>query len=144
MPDRIELEAGASPWLRHLQLLTCCLAAISLLAVSTPWQWKLSALLVLSFVHFYSSRHTARYHAPSDLLLRLDGSMRERQGALEFNGTLDGAWVSRWLCLIHWTAIEKGRQRHSLVCASNNRPENFRRLRVYLRLGVHHAPGVLT
>jgi len=144
MPDRIELKAGASPWLRHLQFLISCMAAISLLAVSTPWLWKLGALVVLILVHVYSGRHTARYHAPSDLLLRLDGTVRQRKGALEFNGTADSAWVSRWFCLVHWKTVDEGRRRHSLLCASNNRSDDFRRLRVFLRLGIYHAPGSLS
>ncbi len=131
-------------WLGRLQLLLTSAAAILLLTISTPWPWKLGTLAALFFVHGFLLRHNARRHAPSSLLMRVDGALLQESAGIGLDGLVDGAWVSRWLCVIHWTATGDSRRQHSLVCASNNRPEDFRRLLVLLRLGSRPSRDVLS
>lgn len=144
MPDHVELRSGSGPWLDHLQLLITIAAAISLLLLATPWPWKFSALAALSGAYGLAVRHNKRRHSPCTLLLQMDGTLRQKQPGIELDGVIEGAWVSRWLCVIHWTATGDRSQRHSLVCVSNNRPEDFRRLLVLLRLGPKPSAGVLS
>jgi len=144
MPDRIQLRSGACRWLAQLQLLVTVVAALLLLTLSTPGHWKLGTLAALFFVHGFVVRHNALRHPPSRLLMRLDGTLLHKSAGIEMDGVVAGAWVSRWLCVIHWSTAEDRRQQHSLVCASNNRPEDFRRMRVLLRLGSRPARDALS
>ena len=144
MPDRIELRSGACFWLARLQRLITFAAAILLLALTTPWPWKLGALAALSVAHALAVRHNRRHHSSSALQLQVDGTLRQKQPGIELDGIVESAWVSRWLCVIHWTATGERFQRHNLICASNNRPEDFRRLLVLLRLGPKSSAGALS
>ena len=136
MPDRIELRSGAAPWLYQAQTLAFAAAAILLLTATTPWLWKTAALAVLLLVHFHALGHTRRLHPTRKLVLRLDHSLRLYEGNSETDGTTgEGAWISRWLCVLRWTAGD-GSRRISLVCASENHVDDYRRLLVFLRLRV--------
>jgi hypothetical protein len=144
MPDRIELRGGACGWLAQLQWVVATVAAILLLTLSTPWHWKLATWAALSFVYGFLLRHNTQRHPPSRLLMRLDGTLLLLNAGVELDGVVEGAWVSRWLCVIHWTATGDNRRQHSLVCASDNTPDDFRRLLVLLRLGTRPSRGALS
>lgn len=144
MPDRVQLRSGVCLWLSQLQRLVAFVATLLLLTLSTPWHWKLGTLLALSVVFASVVRHNARHHPHGRLMMRMDGTLLQERGDVEMHGMVEGAWVSRWLCVIHWATAEDNRQRHSLVCASNNRPEDFRRMLVLLRLGPRPSRDALS
>lgn len=137
MPDRIELLEGPARWLESLRVLLSLVACFFILTASTPWLWKSGAIAALLLFSGSAFHRSARRNVRKMLLLRLDGSLRLDRGGKVVEGRLGGgAWVSRWVCVFHWTDLESGSRNHSLVCAVDNRPEDYRRLMVWLRLGV--------
>lgn len=144
MPDRIELRSGACSRLGQVQNLVSLLGAVLLLTLSTPLHLKLATLATLYIVHLLVARDNIRRHPPGRLLMRLDGTLLQKTGDVEVHGLVAGAWVSRWLCVIHWTPAEDRKQQHSLVCASSNRPEDYRRMMVLLRLGPRPSRDALS
>jgi hypothetical protein len=142
VPERIELHTGAAPWLWQAQTLLFVAAAVLLLTASTPWLWKSMSLLALLAVHVLALRHTRRAHPRCTLLLHPDGTLRLRYGNDEIDGCIaDGAWLSPWLSVLRWTTGD-GRRRSSLVCASENRRDEYRRLLVFLRLRGNPVRGI--
>jgi hypothetical protein len=136
MPDRIELVCGKAAWLHHLQTAIAFVAAALILAAPSSLDWRLAAFALLAVVFTVDRRWSARNEEPGALLIRLDGTVIHRSGFGETIGILDDkAWVSRWVCVVCWTTLETAKRRHSLVCASLNSADDYRRLRVWLRLG---------
>lgn len=144
MPERIQLRSGACARLGQVQNLVFLLGAILILTLSTPLHVKLGTLAALCIVHLLVMRHNIQRHPPARLLVRLDGTLLLKTGDGEVYGLVAGAWVSRWLCVIHWTAAEDRKQQHSLVCASGNRPDDYRRMMVVLRLGPRPSRDALS
>lgn len=136
MPERIELMDGPARWLESGQLMVVLVAGFFILTAATPWYWK-AAVATLLFPYAFVLHRSARRSKRNRLLLRLDGSLRLFCSGGEVEGLLDGgAWVSRWISVLHWTDLEDGSRRHSLVCAAANRADDYRRLMVWLRMGV--------
>ena len=75
-------------------------------------------------------------HDPVSLVLHLDGRLELRDDGSEIHGVArPEAWTSRWFCVLRWTRNDIGRHCNSLVCASENHPDDYRRLLTWLRLG---------
>ena len=137
MPDRIELLEGSARWLNLVQLLIFLATGFFILTASTPWLWKLGATVALLIFYALAIHRSAQRTARNSLLLRLDGSIRLSSNTYEVDGQLvGGAWVSRWICVLHWAELESGSWKHSIVCATENRACDYRRLMVWLRLGI--------
>lgn len=140
MPERIELITGAAAWLRVLQAVTAISAFCFLLAAPSPWSWRLAAIAVLGVFAAFQAWRQFHHRTCGRLVLHLDGSVLNRLADTEIDGVLDGgAWVSRWFCVVCWKPLEGGARRHSLVCAELNQNSEYRRLMVWMRLGVGRA-----
>ena len=140
MPDRIVLISGPAPWLIRLQFVLVLLAAVAIAGTPTPPGWRAGALLALVIFTLLERRWSAGRQPGGTLCLRLDGTVLHRAAGLETTGmTVGAAWASSRFCVVHWTPLDSTHRRHSLVCASLNREDDYRRLLVFLRLG--GAPG---
>ena len=142
MPDRIVLISGAAPWLSRLQFVLVVLAVVAIAITPTPPVWQAGALLALATFTRLERRWSAGRQNGGTLCIRLDGTVLYRPAGRETKGILAGAaWASSRFCVVHWTPFDSTRRRHSLVCASLNREDDYRRLLVFLRLGGLHDPG---
>ena len=136
MPERIELLTGAARWLSALQGLVALAAACVLLTAPAPWAWRLGALVALSLFTLIAAGLPPGWQARGKLVLNLDGRVRVTDADGETEGLVNGgAWVSPWFCVLHWMALEGGARRHSLLCASLNRADDYRRFLCWARLG---------
>ena len=136
MFQRIELQTGVpSGWLLP-RLLLLAWGAAAVLASASPWPWAAAALIVLVIVDRLVSRHLRRRQAPGTATIGTDGLLRLCRGGREQLADWSGqAWVGRRLCVIHWSSPTAPRRGHTVVRAADNHPDDFRRLRVLLRLG---------
>lgn len=132
--QRLELVCGAPHWLLGLQWLLVLLAALCLLFAPSPWPWIAISISLLMAVHLAGLVYLRRAQAPGTIHLHLDGSLRLQSLAQELDGELlPSAWISRYLCVLRWKPLSAS-SRPCLVCASENHPDNYRRLLVRLRL----------
>ena len=119
-----------------MQRLLVLAAACVLLTAPTPWAWRLAALAGLTLFILAAIRKSPGWQARDKLVLNHDGRVRFTDAHGETDGHLnDGTWVSPWFCVLHWNTLEGGAARHSLVCASLNGADDYRRLMCWARLG---------
>lgn len=134
--ERLELRFGAARWVFTFQRWLVVMAAACLLFSSSQWPWTAASLFALLMVHLAGLSYLSRVQAPGRLVLHADGGFLLETGAETQEGTLGtAAWISRWLCVVRFKGLETGVGRPCLVCASENRPDDYRRLLVRLRLG---------
>lgn len=137
MFQRIEIKTGVSERWRSLPALLAVWAALALLFSGASWQWTLPLLVPLFLVYRWSVRLLERQHGASRATLGVDGILRlDLDGREQLAAWTGHAWVCRWFCVVDWTSDDEPRRGQALVCAANNHPDAFRRLRVLLRLGV--------
>ena len=142
MPDHIELVCGKAAWLAHLETVGAIVSAVLLLFSPAPLPFRLSAIAALSVFMLAERRFSAPRQAFGTLHLRLDGTVRHRGADTTTEGMLTGSgWFSRHLCVVGWRPLDGGWRRHSLVCASSNRTNDYRRLLVWMRLGALDSAG---
>ncbi|MBT8039072.1 MAG: hypothetical protein HKO85_12000 [Xanthomonadales bacterium] len=111
------------------------LAAFTLLTAGLDPLWTTASLLALLGTVTAVNRQTGRRHPAGRAVLHSDGTVQARDNRGERHGVLLGhAWVSHWLCVFTWRD-NRGKAGQFLVMAKLNRPDDFRRLRVFLRLG---------
>ena len=131
---RIELRSGGSSLLFRAHAVMTCAGALLLLSADLETAWMLSGLLCLPIALFLVNRDTRRRHPAGYAIIHDDGRFRFDGPEGERHGSLTGqAWVSRWLCVFNWRD-GSGRSRPCLVMAARNHPDDYRRLRVMLRL----------
>ena len=136
---RIELNTGLPQSGFPLRLLLFAWGGLAILSSASPWQWTMSAFLGLLLADRLVARSVRLRHAPARATLGLDGVLRLERGSREQLATWTGrAWVCRWFCVVDWESLSGPRRGRVLVRAAGNHPDDFRRLRVLLRL----APGV--
>lgn len=136
MPDRITLNTGSAWWLDGLWALTALAAFTLLLAAPSPPAWRLAAVAALAVFLLFERHRSKRRNGNGTLQLRLDGNLQFTAGDSSVSGLLDGgSWTGSHFCMLHWTPLDGGRRHHSLVCASRNRADDYRRLLVWTRLG---------
>ena len=132
--QRLELVCGAPHWFPGLQWMLVLFAALCLLFAPSPWPWIAISISLLLAVHLAGLAYLRRAQAPGTIHLHLDGSFRLQSDAPALAGhQLPSAWITRYLCVVRWKPLS-ARSRPCLVCASENHPDNYRRLLVYLRL----------
>lgn len=135
MFKRIEVITGANRAVFIAQTAVGCLAAFTLLTAGLDPLWAIASLLTLLGALTAVNQQTGRRHPPGRAVLHADGTVQARDKRGERQGVLSGqAWISRWLC-VFTSRDSHGKANRFLVMASCNRPDDFRRLRVFLRLG---------
>lgn len=135
MPPRIELRSGTAPWLHRAQRLAYLLAALGLLFSPAAWPWQSASIAALACAWVVSERHASRHSTPGRLVLHLDGRLLLSKAGKDRHGIpVRGAWVSRWFCIVRWSDNHNGLHHNTLVCASENHPDDYRRLLAWLRL----------
>jgi hypothetical protein len=136
MPRRIELCFGAAPWLRRAQRLAFLLAVLALGLSPAAWPWRLATLVTLAGAWWFEERRAIRNGDRGRMVLLLDGRVRlDRDGTEQYGLATGVSWVSRWFCVLRLADDDGGRKHSCVVCASENHPDDYRRLLACLRLG---------
>jgi len=134
VPEAIELHVGAAPWLRISQSAVSLLGLFSIVSSRTAPLSMLLGLAALLAVH-RAALHTMRQNgAAARLTLHANGSaiLHSVNGLIQAH-RCDESWASRWLCVVTLKELVNGRKVRCLVCRSQNRADDYRRLLVRLR-----------
>ena len=136
--DGIDVYTGASHWMRLVHILIFFMTLIALIASNAALPAKILAIGALLIVSGMITRRLARLHAPGRLRLFSDGvgwmsdSQADKQADKQIT-LLDHAWASRWFCMVPCWQLDSGKRRDVMVCASDNDPDDYRRLLTALR-----------
>lgn len=135
MPDRIELVTGSGAWLERAHRAFLAMAALSLALTHTPLAWKLAALAALLVISLVERQAWRQMRSRTRRILKRVGEdivspteqayWQLRQGRV---------WISRWFCVFRLEDRDTGKGILCLVCASENHPDDYRRLLVWLRM----------
>mgnify|MGYP001817075049 CR=1 FL=1 len=138
-PDSLILQTGESTWLRAAHHLVAALALLSLLLANTTAVLKSTAIIIFLLVFAATRRRSRESARRGQLRLSRDGGMQFWNGAAaETRAEREGnAWVSRWVSVVPGRETRSGRIHYWVVCASDNEPDAYRRMLVWMRLGRH-------
>lgn len=120
--------------MRLAHILIFLMSIISLTASNSALPVKILAVGALLFAFGMIARRLAKSHPPGRLRLFADGvgwvsdTQTDKQVRI-----LDNAWVSRWFCLVPCRQLSSGKRQDIVVCASDNDPDDYRRLLTELR-----------
>lgn len=94
-----------------------------------PWYVQIAAATLAAAI----ALHAWRTRTPVALRLHPDGSLEWREAAQDWRAVtlLPGSHVSPWLCVLHCRS--DGRTHHLAIYPDSLHPEDYRRLRVWLR-----------
>ncbi len=138
-PETLLVNTGAAGWLIHAPLMLAVVAGLGLLTAPTSTVAKLAALAALTAGYRICSNGWRRAAHPGRLQLFRDGwAILEQAGKEQHAEAAGSPWVTPWICVIPLKTAAGAAMMPCMVCASGNRPEDFRRLRVLLRLGSEH------
>jgi hypothetical protein len=119
-----------------LQFVAAILGAVAILVSPADLVWKLGAWSALVFA-------TWRVHAASFgnsrsgwLELLPDGTvqMNFHDGTQSRAVLMETAWTIRWFSVLALFEPDSGRHYHCVVCASENSPDEYRRLLCHLHM----------
>ena len=140
MFQRIELQTGTPDGWLLPRLLLLAWGGAAILGSASAWPWAALAMLALLLVDRIVARCAKRQHRPGSATLDLDGVLRlRREGREQVANWTGHAWVGRRFCVVHWNSPVAPNRGHTLVRAGDNHPDDYRRLRVLLRLGGSEA-----
>jgi len=134
--DSLTLRFGPGPRLGVLQFAAALLGAVAILVSPADLAWKLGAWLTLVFA-------TWRVHAVSfgksrsgRLELLPDGTvqMNFHDGRQSRAVLRENAWTIQWFSVLALFEPDSGRHYHCVVCASENSPDDYRRLLCHLHM----------
>ena len=135
MPDRIELVAGAAPWLERARVATLLLAVISLGLAGTAWAWKLVSLGLLAGIHLAGLSRWRVHAKRSPIVLKREAGDIVSETGNSYRVLQEGySWLSRWFCVFRLADQDTAQCTTYLVCASENHADDYRRMLVWLRL----------
>jgi len=139
--EYLELRFGISYWMQAAQTVLALLGVLAILAAPANWKWKLVSVLLLAisavWVHFRSV-HSGR---SGTIRLFNDGTALLTIASKAPVNAVQGpnGWVSRWFSILTLREADSGRKHHCVVCASDNHPDEYRRLLKFLRM--HSSPA---
>ncbi|MBT8047909.1 MAG: hypothetical protein HKN57_02850 [Xanthomonadales bacterium] len=135
-PDPIRLCFGMSRRLKFAHVLIALAGLLAILQSPAGWPWQAGSLLLLGCAVGGLYAWFAWRPQRGVMLLLPDGTAEiqwlkgsSRRVALDTR-----AWATRWFCVLPLLEAENGRHHHCVVCASENRPDAYRRLLVTLRM----------
>lgn len=137
----LEIRFGHGRWLMMAHILISSLGLLAILATPANLVWKLCSILLLLLVSLgvfarsidNSRAGTIRLFADGTAFLRIP-SRREVNAVQGPQG-----WATRWLSILTLQESVSGRKHYCIICASDNDPDEYRRLLKFLRM--HAAPA---
>lgn len=134
--DYLELRFGQSRWLKKAGRLLLLLCIIALWISPAALTWKVLLSFPLALADLLANRamaakaNTGRVRIFSDDTCMLSTASTKRVFA-----TLSSRhWMSPWFCSVSVYHARGGRRQNLLVCAADNDADEYRRLRMFLRM----------
>jgi len=134
--DFLDIHFGPSRWLNVVQILLALLGILAILASPANWMWKLGSILLLILVSVSVHAWSVRQGRSGAIRLYPDGAAFIRTASGQEINAIQGphGWVSRWLCVVTLFAADSRAKHHCVICASENHPDEYRRLLKFLRM----------
>lgn len=136
--DYVVVRSGGARWLEMTQGLVAFIAGLAILFTQSSWILKAFVLIALAATYLAGALKMRKDRSSGELRLFTDGTAihdRGSQRCVAVQGS--PAWVSRWFCMIPLVKHSGTDIIYCMICASNNHPDNYRRLLIWLRM--HHA-----
>jgi hypothetical protein len=139
--DSLTLRFGLSSGLRVIQFVAASLGAVAIMAAPAALGWKFGAWSALVFVTLWAQAASTRKSHSGSLELLQDGTMHMRfhDGKKSLALLKENAWAIRWFSVLTLFEQDSGRHYHCVVCASENAPNQYRRLLQYLNMRIPTA-----
>jgi len=135
--DFLEVRFGAGRRLKVAQVLLALLGLLAIIITPANWVLKLGGIFLLIPVSYLVHAWSVHQSRSGVIQLFPDGrvflrtvSGQEKNAALGPDG-----WVSRWLCILTLYEVDYGTKHNYVICASENHPDEYRRLLKLLRMG---------
>lgn len=139
MPERIQLTFGSPDWLAFSRLSVAVIAALNILFSSIGPSWKLLLLAALVLVS-WSCAH--RKGLRPGWNMRSDGTVWHDGQEGSRHRLIDGsAWLTPWLSVFRIRDPDSGKVRTCVVSAALNHDDDYRRMRVFLRMRSERKEG---
>jgi len=130
-----DVRFGVSKWLRTARFLALLAGSAAILASPANWIWKLLAIFLLLVVFFLHARSNSAKQSGWVRLYADGTALLWPASGKEIYATLDAhCWVSRWLGVMTLCEPDNGPRHHCIACASDNHPDDYRRLLKFLRM----------
>jgi len=112
------------------------LGILAVLISPASWQWKVCLVLTGGCAGLLLARKMTDMHN-SGIVRILPDSTAMYATALEkriFTILCHQQWVCRWFCSLAVSLAHDGQRKDLIICASNNNPDEYRRLLKFLRM----------
>ena len=134
--DCLDVRFGVS---RRLQLAFLLLVSMGLLAIlitAASWAWKLGSILLLILASISVHAWSVHQSRAGTIHLLADGGALLRTVSGQEIDAVHGrhSWVSRWFCVVTLYVVDDNTKHHCVICASENFPDEYRRLMKLLRM----------
>lgn len=135
----LEVRFGHSRWLIVAESLISLLGLLAILATPANSIWKFCSILLLLLASLWLMAKSVHENRSGTIRLFSDGTALLRTASeLEINAVQGPhGWVSRWLAVLALQEAENGMKHYCIICASENHPDEYRRLLKFLRM---HSP----
>ena len=138
--DFLDVHFGASRSFKAAQALLASLGLVAILASPADWKWKLGSMVLLLLLALWVHSKSGNGQQAGTIRLFEDGtallSTTSRRHVNAFQAP--HGWVSRWFSVLVLLEADGDRKHFCLVCASDNHPDEYRRLLKFLRM---HSPA---
>jgi hypothetical protein len=134
--DYLELNFGASRWMRRAHVILLLLCILAILIAPASWIWKISAWSILAVFYGMAYRVTASAaHSGVVRVFQDNTAMLSMISERRVFATLSARhWVSPWFCSVAIHLAKGGSKQFLIVCATANDPDEYRRLLKYLKM----------
>lgn len=135
-PDFVEVRFGHSNGLRAAQALLASLGILAILISPANWIWKLLSILLLILLACFVHAGSVHEDRSGAIRLHADGTAVLRTPCRREVNAVQGqhGWVSRWFSVLTLYETGIGGKYFCVVCATENHPDEYRRLLKFLRM----------
>ena len=132
----IELRVGVGMDLKLAQIALGVAGCVALIGSGAELVWTAAALIALAVVQVGTLWWAQRPEANGILRLHQNGSATFDTTAGRLQAEQSGrGWISHRVCVVPVVEVGSGQVVRCVVCRSQNQPDTYRRLLVWLRLG---------
>jgi len=137
--DLLEIRFGGCLWLKAAHVFLTALGLLAILVSPANWKWQLASIALLILLAFILHARSVHGDRSGTILLRADGrALLETASGLRISAVQGpNGWVSRWVSVLTLLETDGGREHRCVICASENRPDDYRLLLKQMRM---HTP----
>lgn len=134
--DLLEIRFGGCLWLKAAEALLAVLGLLAILVSPANWKWKIASIVLLVLLGFFL--HARSIHGNRSGIIRLGAdstALLQTASGLTINAVQGPhGWSSRWVSVLTLVETDDGRKHHCVICASENRPDDYRLFLKQLRM----------